>query len=62
MLHTFRDRQRRTPLIPEDVKTDGSIRIDVGVVDLRGEADLRWLEGVVCRKRDREEEHATGIW
>ena len=37
-------------------------RTDVRVVDLRREANLRWLEGIVCGERDREEENAARIW
>lgn len=31
------------------------------MVDLGGEANLWGLEGVVCRKLDRQEEHTVGI-
>lgn len=42
------DRQRRRPLVLEDVEADRALRVDVGVVDLGLEGDLRRLEGVVC--------------
>ena len=32
------------------------------MVDLGRKADLGGLEGVVCRERDREEEHAACVW
>lgn len=47
---TLRDGQSRRPLVPEDIQANGSIRVDVGVVDLGGESNLGGLEGVVCRK------------
>lgn len=59
---TFRNGQRRTPLIPQNVQTDRPIRVDVGVVDLRREADLGRLEGVVGGEGNREEEDASGVW
>lgn len=58
---TFRDRQCRTPLVPENVQADRAVRIDVGVVDLRREADLGRLEGVVGRECDREEEYTACV-
>ena len=36
----LRDRQRRAPLRGEDVQADGAVRVDVAVVDLRGEVHL----------------------
>jgi hypothetical protein len=51
--HTFRNGERRAPLVPQDVKTDAAVGVDVGVVDAGGEVDLWRLEGVVCRKVDR---------
>ena len=58
---TLRDRQRWRPLIPQDVKADGAVRVDVRVVDLRCEADLGRLEGVVCREHDGEEENTARV-
>lgn len=58
---TFRDRQCRRPLIPQDIQTDGSICVDVRVVDLRREAHFGRLEGVIGRESDREEEDATRV-
>lgn len=52
-LRTFRDGQGRTPLIPQDIQADRPVRVDIRVVDLRCEADLGRLEGVVGRERDR---------
>ena len=59
---TFGNRQSRTPLIPQDVQTDGTVGVDVRVVDLGREGDLGGLEGVVGREGDREEEDAAGVW
>lgn len=41
------DGQGWTPLIPQDVEADGSVGVDVWVVDLGGEGDLGGFEGVV---------------
>lgn len=59
---TFRNRQRRAPLIPQDVQTDRPVRVDVRVVDLRREANLGRLEGVVGWEGDGQEEHAARVW
>ena len=45
---TFRYSQGRAPLIPQNVQTDASVGIDVGVIDACCEVDLWWLKGVVC--------------
>jgi len=55
----FADGQRGRPLVPEDIETDGPVRVDVGVVDARGEVDLWRLERVIRREIDCEEEHAS---
>ena len=60
-MRTFRDRQCWTPLVPQDIETDRSVRVDVRMIDLGREADLGRLEGVVGGERNREEEHATGV-
>lgn len=44
---TFRDRQCRTPLITKDVKANTSVRVDIRVINFRGEGDLWRLERVV---------------
>jgi hypothetical protein len=59
---TFRDRESRTPLIPQYIQADTSVAVDVGMVDAGGEVDLRRLERVVCGEVDGEEEDATGVW
>lgn len=53
--------QSRGPLVFENVETDAAVRVDVGVVDLGGEADLWGLEGVVCREVDRQEKDTVGV-
>ena len=35
---------------PEDVETDWSVRVDVGMINLSGEGDLWWLKGVIWNK------------
>ena len=49
---TLGDRKRWRPLIPQDVKTDRPIGIDIRVINLGREADFRWLEGIIRRERD----------
>jgi hypothetical protein len=48
-------------LVPQDIKTDGTIRIDIGVIDLGREADLGGFEGIVDWEGDGEEENTSGI-
>lgn len=57
---TFRDRQCWRPLISQDVEADGSVAVDVWVVDFCGESDLGRLEWVVCREVDVKEEDTSG--
>lgn len=59
---TFRDGESRAPLIPQDVQADAAVGVDVGVVDAGGEVDLGWLEGVVRREVDGEEEDTSRVW
>ena len=61
-MRTFRNRQRRAPLIPQDVQTDRPVRIDVRVVNLRREADLGRLERVIGREDNCQKEHAARVW
>lgn len=58
---TFRYRQCRRPLVPQDIKTDGTICVDVGVIDLCREADLGRLEGIVDWEGNGEEKDTSGI-
>ena len=59
---TFRDRERRAPLVPQYVQTDTAIAVDIRVVDASGEVDFRWLEWVVGWEVDCKEEDAAGVW
>jgi hypothetical protein len=52
MLRTFRDSQSRGPLISQNVQTNGSIGVDVGMVDLGREANLGRFEGIVGGEQD----------
>ena len=61
VLRTFRDGQCWTPLIPQNVQANRAVGVDVGVVDLRRERDLRGLEGVVGGESDGEEEDAASV-
>jgi len=56
------DGQGRAPLISQNVQADATIRVDVWVIDPRGEVDLWWLEWVVCWKVDCQEEYAARVW
>jgi hypothetical protein len=53
MLRTFRNSQSGRPLISQNVQTNGSVGVDVGVIDLGREADLGRFERVVGRESDR---------
>lgn len=44
------------PLILEQRQADVTFLIETGVVDLRNEGDLRGLEWIVIRERDRKME------
>lgn len=48
-------------MVPQDIKTDGTICVDVGVIDLGRKADLGWLEGIVDWEGDREEKDTSII-
>lgn len=61
MWRTFRDRERRRPLISQNVQADAAVGVDVGMVDAGGEVDLRGLEGVVGGESDAQEEDTRGI-
>ena len=50
------------PLVFEDVEADGSIAVDVHVINFGRERDLGRLEGVVGWEMDVEEEHALMVW
>lgn len=58
---TLRDRERWRPLVPQDVKTDRAVGIDVGVINLGGETDFRRLEGIIGREGNGEEKDTTSI-
>ena len=49
----------RTPLVLEDVQTDGSIGVDIGMVNAGRELALGGLERVVIGESDVEEENAA---
>ena len=49
------------PLILEDIQTDGTIGVDVWVIDSCGEVNLGWLEWVVSWEMDVQEVNTTGI-
>lgn len=49
-------------MVPQDIQTDTSVRVDVGVIDAGGEVNLGGLERVVGREVDGEEEDTSGVW
>jgi uncharacterized protein (DUF4415 family) len=60
--NTFRDCKSGAPLVSQNVKTDTAIRVDVGVVDTSREVDLGWLEWIIGREVDGQEEDASRVW
>lgn len=57
----LRDRQRRAPVVLENVQADAARCVDVGMVDLRPERDDRRLEGIVAGKSDRHVKDSTAV-
>jgi hypothetical protein len=55
----LRDGQRGAPIIFQNVQANPALVVNVAVVNLGGEADLRRLEGVLCRELDVQPEHTT---
>ena len=49
-------------MVLQNVEADASVRMDVTVVNSRGEGHLGWLEGIVGREVNTEEEDASGVW
>lgn len=61
MSHTFRDCQRRAPLVSQNVEANAAVGVDVGVVDASCEVNFRGLERIVGREVDGEEENTTRV-
>lgn len=57
----LRDGESGRPLVLEDVEADGPVAVDVHVINFRGEGDLGWLERVVGREVNVQEEHALVV-
>ena len=55
------DSQSGRPLVLQDIQTDGTVCIDVRVVNFRCERQLRRLERIVRREVDVEEEDAARV-
>ena len=49
------------PLLFQDIETDGAVRVDVWMIDPGREVDLGWLEWVVRREMDVQEEHTSSV-
>ena len=48
-------------MVPQDIKTDGTVGVDIGVIDLGREADLGRLEGIIDWERDGEEKDTASV-
>ena len=48
-------------LIIQNVQADGPVAVDVHMVNFRSERDLGWLEGIVGREVDVQEEHTLVV-
>ena len=49
-------------MLLQDIEADGSIRVNVWMIDPRGEVDLGWFEWVVSWEVNVQEEYATVVW
>ena len=49
-------------MVSQDIQTDAAVRVDIGVVDTRGEVELWGLEGVVGREVNSQEENTAAVW
>lgn len=58
---TFGECESRTPLVSQNIQTDATVGVDVGVVDASGEVDLGGLEWVVGREVNLEEEDTARV-
>lgn len=52
----FGNGEGRAPLVFQNIETDAAIGVDVGVEDLRCELHLGWLERVIGREVNIQEE------
>ena len=57
----LRDSECWRPLFLQDIKANGSIGVDIWVVDSCGEVDLGWFEWVVSWEVDVQEVNTSGI-
>lgn len=55
------DSQGGGPLVTENIQTDGTIGIDIGMVDPSDKVDLWGFKGIIGGKVDREEEDASRV-
>ena len=46
-------------MVPQDIQTDRTVGVDIGVIDLGREADLWRLEGVIGGEGNGKEEDTT---
>ena len=60
-VRTFRNGQCWAPLVPQNIQTDRSIRIDIRVINLRRKRDFRGLEGIIGGEGNGEEEDTAGV-
>ena len=57
----LRDCQSWGPLIFQNIQADGTVGVNVWVVDSSGEVDLGWLEWVIGREMDIQEVHSSSV-
>ena len=54
--------ESRGPLRPQDIKADGSIGVDIWMIDSSGECHFWRLEWVVRGEMNCEEEDSSLVW
>ena len=54
--------QRRAPVVLQNIQANGTVAVDVAVVDASTKGHFRRLERVVLRKMNIEEEYAARVW
>ena len=58
----LRDSQRRAPFVLQDIQTNTTVGVDVGMIDLCGKVDLGGFEGIVGGEVDVQKENTTFEW
>ena len=58
----LRNGESGRPLVLKDVKANGTVAVNISVVDFRSECNLGRLEWVIGREMNVEEEDAALVW